>query len=81
MNMTARKSYPASPIKRCRSSKATVEQRRSALIDIVDKARPATVRQVYYLATIAGLVPKTESGYDIVQNDLTLLRRAGLPYD
>lgn len=46
------------------------------------RSRPATVRQVYYLATVAGLVPKTEGGYDMVQTDLTLMRRAdALPYD
>jgi hypothetical protein len=76
----ARKSYPTSLIKRMRSTKAEVQRRRGALIDIVAQARPATVRQVYYLATVAGLVPKTENGYGIVQTDLTLLRRAGLPY-
>jgi hypothetical protein len=41
-----------------------------------------TVRQVFYQATVRNLVEKTEGGYDKVQNDLTLLRRAGrLPYD
>jgi hypothetical protein len=77
-----RKFYPASPIKRARSTKAEVEQRRDALYDIVAESKPATVRQVYYLATVAGLVPKTENGYNMVQTDLTLMRRAGsLPYD
>ena len=77
-----RKFYPASPIKRARSTKAEVESRRDALYDIVAESKPATVRQVYYLATVAGLVPKTENGYGMVQTDLTLMRRAGsLPYD
>jgi hypothetical protein len=41
-----------------------------------------TVRQVFYQATVHGLVPKTEAGYSMVQNDLVLLRRSGeLPYD
>src|SRR5262249_53563206 len=40
-----------------------------------------TVRQVFYQATIHGLVEKAESGYGKVQTDLTLMRRAGeLPY-
>lgn len=40
-----------------------------------------TVRQVFYQATVQGLVPKTEQGYGIVKTDLTLLRRGGyLPY-
>jgi hypothetical protein len=80
--VTARKVYPASRIKRARSTKAEVERRRDALLGIVAGSKPATVRQVYYLATVAGLVPKTENGYDMVQTDLTLMRRAGaLPYD
>ena len=43
---------------------------------------PMTVRQVFYQATVHGLVEKTESGYGKVQTDLTVMRRAGeLPYD
>ncbi len=41
-----------------------------------------TVRQVFYQATVRGIVEKAESGYDKVQADLTKMRRAGvLPYD
>src|SRR5262245_41432226 len=41
-----------------------------------------TVRQVFYQATVRGLVEKAESGYNKVQTDLVLLRRAGdLPYN
>ena len=78
MNGSALKSYPASRIKRARSTKAEVERRRCALYDIAERSRPATVRQIYYLATVAGLVPKTQSGYDMVQTDLTLMRRGGV---
>jgi len=40
-----------------------------------------TVRQVFYQATVRGLVEKAESGYGKVQTDLTIMRRAGeLPY-
>jgi hypothetical protein len=76
------KSYPAmSRIKRVRSTKAEVEQRRDTFHNLVEEAQPATVRQIYYLATVAGLVPKTENGYNIVQTDLTLMRRTGdFPY-
>jgi hypothetical protein len=78
----ARKIYPPSRIKRTRSTKAEVERRRDALYRIVEGSRPATMRQVYYLATVEGLVPKTENGYDMVQTDLTLLPRDGtVPYD
>ena len=41
-----------------------------------------TVRQVFYQATVKGLVEKSEAGYAKVQTDLTLMRRDGeLPYD
>jgi hypothetical protein len=41
-----------------------------------------TVRQVFYQATVRGIVEKAESGYAKVQTDLTLMRRAGkLPYE
>jgi hypothetical protein len=40
-----------------------------------------TVRQVFYQATVRALIDKTEAGYDKIQRDLVLLRRAGLPYD
>ena len=74
--------YPASPIKRQRAPKAEVEARREALLDIIDDGKPMTVRQVFYQATVRGLVEKAESGYGKVQNDLTLMRRDGvLPYD
>jgi hypothetical protein len=47
----------------------------------VEAGRPVTVRQVFYQATVRGLVEKAESGYGKVQTDLTLMRRAGaLPY-
>ena len=41
-----------------------------------------TVRQVFYQATVRGIVEKAESGYGKVQVDLTKMRRDGsLPYD
>ena len=56
--------YQASRIKRrVRSTKAEVESRRAALYDLAAQAAPATVRQIYYLATVAGLVrkPRTDT--------------------
>jgi hypothetical protein len=81
--MTRRaKSYQARPIKRHRSTKAEIEARREALLAIIADGRPMTVRQVFYQATVRGIVEKAESGYSKVQTDLTLLRRAGeLPYN
>jgi hypothetical protein len=73
--------YETSPIKRQRATKAEVEQRRRDLYAIVEAMEPMTVRQVFYQATVRGLVEKAESGYAKVQTDLTVMRRAGeLPY-
>jgi len=80
--MTASPVYQASPIRRTRATKAEVEARREALLDIIEAGRPMTVRQVFYQATVRALVEKAESGYAKVQTDLTVMRRAGeLPYD
>ena len=62
--------YQASHIKRIRATKAEVEERRKALLEIIDDGRPMTVRQVFYQATVRGLVEKAESGYAKVQTDL-----------
>jgi hypothetical protein len=81
--MTAAPIYQAnSPIKRTRATKAEVEARREALLDIIEAGRPMTVRQVFYQATVRGLVEKAETGYAKIQTDLTIMRRAReLPYD
>jgi hypothetical protein len=43
--------------------------------------RPMTVRQILYQATVREIVEKSEVGYNKVQTDLVLMRRAGaLPY-
>ncbi len=74
--------YPANRIKRHRATKADVEQRRNDLLNIVAAMKPATVRQVFYQASVRGIVEKSEAGYAKVQTDLVLMRRAGdLPYD
>jgi hypothetical protein len=58
-----------------------VDERREALIAIVRAMHPMTVRQVFYQASVRGIVDKTEAGYAKVQTDLALLRRAGaMPY-
>jgi len=82
MTAATAESYQTSPIKRHRSTKAEVEERREALLAIIDDGKPMTVRQVFYQATVRGLVEKAESGYAKVQTDLTVMRRVGdLPYD
>lgn len=74
--------YEASQIKRHRSSRVEIAARRAALYQIVRIGQPMTVRQVYYQATVHGIVDKTEAGYTKVQTDLVLMRRAGqLPYE
>jgi hypothetical protein len=74
--------YVASPIKpRQRSTRQQVDERREALITIVRAMKPMTVRQVFYQASVRGIVDKSEAGYAKVQTDLALLRRAGaMPY-
>jgi hypothetical protein len=54
--------YQASPIKRKRASKVEVELRRADLCDIVKAMKPMTVRQVFYQATVRGIVEKSEAG-------------------
>ena len=71
------KVYEASPIKRKRATRAGMADRLSALIDIVVEMQPMTVRQVFYQATVHGLVDKTEAGYGMVQRALADLRRRG----
>src|ERR1700730_16073284 len=67
--------------KRHRITKYGLVARRAALLEIVRAAQPATVRQIFYLATVRGTVTKDESGYDRVQGDLLAMRRSGqLPY-
>ena len=44
---------------------------------IAFEMQPATVRQVFYQATVRGLVDKTESSYDRVQRELAALRTSG----
>ena len=73
--------YRSSHLKRHRSTKVEVERRREALVAIISGMKPMTVRQVFYQASVRGLVEKAESGYRKVQNDLADMRKAGdLPY-
>jgi hypothetical protein len=73
--------YQARPIKRVRATKDEVEKRRTALWRIVNDMKPMTVRQVFYQASVRGIVEKSEAGYTKVQTDLVLMRKAGeLPY-
>ena len=66
---------------RHRVTKTGLVDRRAALLEIVRAAQPATVRQIFYLASVRGIVAKDEGGYSRVQIDLVEMRRSGqLPY-
>jgi hypothetical protein len=73
----------ASQVKR--GHRATQDQmncRRGALLALTQTLQPATVRQVFYQATIHRIVDKTENGYDKVQACLAELRLDGvMPFD
>lgn len=74
--------YQAGHIKRSRATKGQVHDRRDTLFSIIEAMRPMTVRQVFYQATVKGIVEKSEAGYSKVQTDLVAMRRNGqLPYD
>ena len=73
--------YAACRIKGKRATQLEMEARFEALKRIVREVRPCSVRQVYYQATVHGVVEKTDPGYDKVQRGLVDLRRAGeIPY-
>lgn len=54
-----------------------MRERHAALVAIVREIQPCTVRQVFYQATVRGVVDKTEASYSKVQIALVALRRAG----
>ena len=66
---------------RDRATKTQLVERRATLREIVFNAQPATVRQIFYLASVRGIVAKDDAGYSRVQIDLVEMRRSGqLPY-
>jgi hypothetical protein len=67
---------------RSRATRDEMRERRGALLEIVGESPPMTARQAFYLATVRGIVEKTEAGYDKVQRELVALRMAGaLPFE
>jgi hypothetical protein len=73
--------YAPREIKRPRATRTEMEARWAALYDIIAAMHPMTVRQVFYQATVRGIVEKSEAGYAKVKTDLADMRRAGvLPY-
>jgi hypothetical protein len=51
--------------------------RHEALVAITRRVQPATVRAVFYQASVHGIVGKDEAGYRRVQRDLVTLRQEG----
>jgi hypothetical protein len=70
--------YQASQIKRRRATKAEMQHRYDELLAIVEAQRPMTCRQVFYQASVRGLVDKTEASCDKVCVALGHLRKRGL---
>lgn len=71
------------PKRRGRPKGITVarRQRMSAVAELAGENHPASIRNIYYRAVVAGLVAKNDSGYGMVQRDLAELRKAGdVPY-
>jgi hypothetical protein len=75
-DLAVSKLYRASPIKRDRATKAGMAERWQELLTIVSEQHPMTVRQVFYQASVRGVVAKTEPGYRRVQQALVDMRRA-----
>jgi hypothetical protein len=63
--------------RRCRSTKQDMFEQRQAILGIVQAMHPMTVRQVFYQATVRGIVAKTEAGYIEAQKVVAWLRRNG----
>ena len=59
-----------------------VTERRRRITEMAERFQPASIRQLYYQAEVAGLVPKTDAGYRAVQHDRLVLRQQGdIEYD
>jgi hypothetical protein len=54
--------YEAGHIRRSRATRAEMEDRYEALIEIVNESAPTGVRFVYYRAATQHIVPKDDSG-------------------
>lgn len=70
-------------IKFKQATKAEFEQRQAGVLDLIKGMdHPVTVRQMFYAATVAGLIDKTELGYQTISRDLTDLRESeDVPWD
>lgn len=65
-----------------RATKKEMEARRTALIALCARYAPATVRGIYYRASVDKIVDKTDRGYGLVQPQLVDLRENDeIPYN
>lgn len=69
--------YQASTIKRKRATKAEMQEREDFVAEFAKQFAPVTVRQVFYAATVHGIVEKTEDGYTKIQQMCLNSRRNG----
>ena len=59
-----------------------MQQRYTKLLALADLHQPATVRGIYYQATVARFIDKDDQGYDLVGKALVKMRKRGdLPYN
>ena len=65
------------PASRTRATRAEMSARADFVIDFADRYAPVSVRQIFYAASVAGLIEKTERGYAKNQSQVLKLRRAG----
>lgn len=80
--MVARSKKGAGTIKRrgrpAGTTKAELAARFAAIREIVQANQPTGIRFTYYTATTRGIVPKTDSGYRMVQQAILQMRRQGV---
>jgi len=73
--------YGTSPVKRRRSTNVQLDVVDDAIMAALTEEHPATLRGTYYRVVSAGVVDKTDAGYQLVGRQVLKLRRAGrLPY-
>lgn len=70
--------YVTSHTRRARATRDEMQDRARRLIDVMRENQPGSVRSFYYRAVVAGIVPKTESGYNKVQRMIAQLRIDGV---
>jgi hypothetical protein len=80
--MSEAETYQPTSTKRKRRTKEEIQRLERELYELLERIRPATVRQVFYRMVVAELIGKTESEYhNTVSRLLVRMRRRGdLPF-